>query len=306
MISARTEICASCGGRAGRPVAHHGRWTYLECAGCRSLELSPVPTQEELREYYNSAYSVQTDGYFRAYERMSRVLLRSIEQEIPRGTLLEVGCSHGAFLLEARQSGWDVIGVEISEHAAGNARKRGLAVHTGTVEQNDSSLGVFDCIVSWYVIEHIVDVNAFLDVVRKHLRRGGLLVLRTANARALVARAIPQYWQWIDAPAHIRLFSPAGMQQLLERHGFSTIQQSTRRGNARTFATDVLMAGVKAVVDGKGRVAAASVSAHNGCRARKLSRYTDFVFKPLDWILGVNGHSMLGAELFVMANSASR
>ncbi|MEI4861457.1 class I SAM-dependent methyltransferase, partial [Klebsiella pneumoniae] len=84
-------------------------------------------------------------------------------------------------------------------------------VVTGTLEQNGSALGIFDCITSWYVIEHIVDVHAFLDAIKSHLNPGGLLALRTANSRALVARLIPQYWNWIEAPAHVRLFSPKGM-----------------------------------------------------------------------------------------------
>jgi len=298
-------VCASCGAPASIPVARHGKWTYLACANCRSMELFPAPTQAALQEYYNAEYSVPcSDAYYQHYAGISRELLSSIEAKTRvRGTMLEIGCSHGAFLLQARAAGWDVTGIEISGEAAANARARGLNVVTGALKKNGSLLGTFDCVTSWYVIEHIVDVNAFLDAVKAHLKPGGLLALRTANARALAARMIPQYWNWIEAPAHIRLFSPAGMRQLLERHGFSVCSQSTRRGDARTFGTDLLVAGVKALVDRKPQNADTLTFSGNGSRAGSLTRYTDWFFRPFDWILGIDGRNMLGAELFVMANN---
>jgi SAM-dependent methyltransferase len=270
------------------------------------MELSPVPTEAALQEYYNAEYSVPcSDAYYRHYEGISRELLGAIEAKTRvRGTMLEIGCSHGAFLLQARAAGWDVTGIEISEEAANNARARGLKVVTGVLGESGSVLGTFDCIASWYVIEHIVDVNGFLEVIKTHLKPGGVLALRTANARALVARMIPQYWQWIEAPAHIRLFSPSGMKQLLERHGFSVCGQSTRRGDARTLGTDLLMASVKALVDRKRQGVDALAFRGNGSRAGTLTRYTDFFFRPVDWVLGIDGRNMLGAELFVVASSA--
>jgi SAM-dependent methyltransferase len=269
------------------------------------MELCPVPTEAALREYYNAEYSVPcSDAYYRHYQGTSRQLLGFIEAKVRnRGRLLEVGCSHGAFLLQARAAGWDVTGIEISGEAANNARARGLNVVTGALEESGSLLGTFDCITSWYVIEHIVDVNAFLGAVKAHLKPGGVLALRTANARALVARMIPQYWNWIEAPAHIRLFSPAGMRQLLERHGLSLCSQSTRRGDARTLGTDLLMAGAKALVDRKPQSADTLTFSGNGSRAGGLTRYTDWFFRPLDWVLGIDGRNMLGAELFVVANN---
>jgi 2-polyprenyl-3-methyl-5-hydroxy-6-metoxy-1,4-benzoquinol methylase len=298
--------CVSCGKQASIAVARHGKWTYLACADCRSMELCPVPTEAELQRYYNTEYSVPcSTAYYRHYEGISRELLSVIEAHAKtRGTLLEIGCSHGAFLLPARAAGWQVTGIEISAEAASNARAHGLEVVTGTLEQCGSALGTFDCIVAWYVIEHLVDVDLFLDNIKHHLKPGGLLALRTANACALVARTIPQYWQWIDAPAHVRLFSPAGMAQLLARHSFSSIRQSTRRGDARTLGTDLLMAAAKTVVDRRAPSTDTLIFKGNGSRAGDLTRYTDLVFKPIDWILGIDGRNLLGAELFAMAKNS--
>src|ERR1700728_715900 len=305
VMPATSTVCACCGARASIPVARHGRWTYLACDDCGGMELSPVPTDAALQEYYNAQYSVPSnDAYYQHYEGISRELLGPIEARAKtRGSLLEIGCSHGAFLLQARAAGWDVTGIEDADEAANNARARGLKVVTGSLEKSRSVLGTFDCITSWYVIEHIVDVNAFLGAVKSHLKPGGLLALRTANARALVARAIPQYWHWIEAPAHVRLFSATGMARLLERHGFSVCSQSTRRGDARAFGTDLLMAGAKALLDRKDREVDTLSFSGNGSRAGNLPRYTDMVFRPFDWVLGINGRNMLGAELFVMANA---
>jgi SAM-dependent methyltransferase len=286
-------------------MARHGKWTYFACGDCRTMELCPVPTELELQRYYNSEYSVPcTEAHYQHYESISRKLLASIGTYTPvLGTLLEIGCSHGAFLLQARAAGWDVTGIEISEEASTNARTLGLKVLTGTLEQNASSLGMFDCIVAWHVIEHIVDVHRFFETVKPHLKPGGLLALRTPNARALSARTIPQYWQWIGAPAHVRLFSAAGMEMLLRRHGFTVLCQSTRRGDNRAFGTDLLMALAKAVLDRKRTDVDEEMMKGNGSRAGNVPKYTDLVFRPVDWLLGINGRNMLGAELFVLARA---
>src|SRR5579862_2831001 len=94
-------ICACCGGEASLPVARHGQWTFLACASCRGMELSPVPSETELKDYYNGEYSVPcSETYYRHYEGISRDLLDVIDANAGvRGTMLEVGCSHGAFLL---------------------------------------------------------------------------------------------------------------------------------------------------------------------------------------------------------------
>jgi SAM-dependent methyltransferase len=298
--------CACCGKQAAIAVARQGKWTYLACANCRSMELCPRPTEAELQRYYNSEYAVPCDAaYYHHYEQVSRKLLGVIEAHSKtRGALLEIGCSHGAFLMPARAAGWKVTGIELSAEAASHARAHDLNVVTGTLEQCSPRLDTFDCIVAWYVIEHLVDVDVFLDTVKQHLKRGGLLALRTANACALVAKAIPQYWQWIEAPAHIRLFSPDGMARLLARHGFCEIRQSTRRGDARTLGTDLLMAAVKAVLDPKPQPADSLTFKGNGSRAGNLTRYTDLVFKPVDWMLGIDGRNLLGAELFALAKNS--
>src|SRR5690349_16046346 len=83
--------CVSCGKQASIAVARHGKWTYLACADCRSMELCPVPTETELQRYYNSEYSVPCSAaYYRHYEGISRELLSVIETHSEtHGTLLE-------------------------------------------------------------------------------------------------------------------------------------------------------------------------------------------------------------------------
>src|SRR3989454_393225 len=64
--------------------------------------------------------------------RTFRDRIHAIERRYGRrGRLLDVGCALGDFLLEAKASGWDVEGVEISSFAAQRARERGLRVTAG-------------------------------------------------------------------------------------------------------------------------------------------------------------------------------
>ena len=99
--------CPACGGRQFRfRVIKKGRrvWRCVECG----VELQhPLPTQEELREYYDESYR---EGLYRAFadaaemKRLTAVRrYREIAPSCPVGKWLDVGCANGAFVGFIRQ-----------------------------------------------------------------------------------------------------------------------------------------------------------------------------------------------------------
>ena len=107
------------------------------------------------------------------------------------GSLLEIGCGDGEFLMVAKKNGWDVTGVEISKKAAKRARKKGLNVMAHDANNKlPFKNNFFDMIVAGEVIEHTFDDMKFLNECHRVLKKNGVLVFTTPNLLSLKNRAL--------------------------------------------------------------------------------------------------------------------
>lgn len=216
--------------------AQKNGWSYYRCSRCGLIVLHPVPDESTLRAFYNDGYTVDFKHYVKNIRRAARSALEDLRQHFPkRGSLLEIGCSYGSFLAEARQDGWNVTGIELSEDAAAYAKEHyKLRVFSGELCNNLPELGeqLYDAVVLFHVIEHIPDPIQFLSDCRKILKPGGALVLRTPNASSLIARITGPFWQWISPPAHLFLYSPATLRFLLQKAGYQPATFRSAQGDA--------------------------------------------------------------------------
>jgi hypothetical protein len=59
-------LCPLCGlsGEVWNGLTRKGPWNYVQC-GCGAVFLSPVPTDEALRKYYNETYMVPAEAHSR-------------------------------------------------------------------------------------------------------------------------------------------------------------------------------------------------------------------------------------------------
>jgi len=97
--------------------------------------------------------------------------------------VLDVGCATGYVASRLQAQGVKVVGIELDERAAAQARRFCEAVHVGDVETMELPLepGSFDAVVCGDFIEHLRDPQAFLARIRPLLRADGRLVLSTPN-----------------------------------------------------------------------------------------------------------------------------
>ncbi|PWR03610.1 3-demethylubiquinone-9 3-O-methyltransferase [Meridianimarinicoccus roseus] len=110
--------------------------------------------------------------------------------------VLDLGCA-GGFMAEAlAQRGAEVTGIDPSTGAIGAARahaaQAGLAVKydVGQGEALPYDDGTFDRVVCVDVLEHVGDLGAVLDEVRRVLRPGGLFLFDTINRNPLARFAV--------------------------------------------------------------------------------------------------------------------
>jgi len=86
-------------------------------------------------------------------------------KKLPRGRILEIGCSDGEFLRLMKNEGWQVKGLEISEKSTQKAIDKGVDVSVHNANEDlplvDNS---FDVIVAGEIIEHLFEDLDFVMI----------------------------------------------------------------------------------------------------------------------------------------------
>jgi ubiquinone/menaquinone biosynthesis C-methylase UbiE len=215
----------------GRSLALHTRSNGFSIVRCRTdglLFVSPRP--RNVAPYYDARYytgampSLYAD--YDAYARASladewRNRLAHLEAVGGMGTLLDVGCATGQFLVVAQERGWSVAGVELSSWAAQQARERvGAVIYEQGVPNSSLPAGAFDAITMWDCIEHLTDPTAALDDIYRLLKPGGLLMLSTG---AVPHRDPMVMSHWYYPPWHLYYFAEETIRQLLSARNFETL-----------------------------------------------------------------------------------
>lgn len=216
-----------------------GTFTLVRCDGCSTLFQNPRPSLHDINRYYPDSYGSYAKaeaGIKGQRGLMRRVIQRGQQQrtcilahllpassEHPR-RLLDVGCAAGLFL-EAMQSysGWQVEGVELNASAAHATSERlGIPVFAGPFEHARYPDASFDAVTLWDVLEHFHDPLTSLRELRRIIKPGGVVFIRTPNAASYVARLCGRYWSGYDLPRHMTIFDANTLDLALARAGFST------------------------------------------------------------------------------------
>jgi 2-polyprenyl-3-methyl-5-hydroxy-6-metoxy-1,4-benzoquinol methylase len=238
------EACLLCGSREliTQPFAYEFEGVTFpgaKCRACGFVFLRRQPVGEGFRRMYDARYfesdyhcGHEEQPYFAGEVSESHAasrLLEWIERDVPRGRLLEIGSAGGYFLQAARQRGWQVTGIEISEAAAGFARETlGLDVRTGTLESVGLEPVSFDVAYLGDVLEHVPEPMETLRRLHGLVRPGGAVVIvgpatihsldRRLGLAALGALRRTRILR--QAPYHLSEFVPATLRFALERAGF--------------------------------------------------------------------------------------
>lgn len=134
--------------------------------------------------------------------------------------VLDVGCGSGVLLARMQTLGWQVEGVEIDPDGVKAARRRGVPVREGTLEDQNFPENHFDAVHSAHVIEHVYDPLSLLRECRRILKPGGTLVVLTPNIESSGHKKFESAWLNLDPPRHLVLFSSNTLRQAAEQVGF--------------------------------------------------------------------------------------
>ena len=165
-----------------------------------------------------------------------------LEQHLPHNQrrLLDIGSGPGFFLLNGKNRGWEVRGIEPSLQAAEHSRSLGLEVENIFFsEESAPTLGKFDAINMSEVLEHIPYPGALLSLAHEQLHEGGLVCIVVPNDFNPFQIALRDHmgfkpW-WVAPPHHINYFNFDSLQKLVKRIGFEVVHKEA------TFPIDMFL-----------------------------------------------------------------
>ncbi len=184
------------------------------------------------KQHDEASASHRKEDYEKAWYQQGFKVLKSLS--IRNFNMLDLGCGNGEFSEIAReQFNAKVFCTDYSENHLGVVRDKGFEAikcdfdHQEDVERlNNTFTNQFDVIVSFEVIEHIFDVDAFLATAHNLLKTNGCLIISTPNYSYITYRLysilrgnIP-----VSEGHHIRFFNQRRLKQTLVLNGFTLIE----------------------------------------------------------------------------------
>ena len=125
--------------------------------------------------------------------------IKCLESLAPNQSILEIGCGNGHFLSLAEAKGHQAFGIDINSMAIKYADDKGLKVKCCDVEEFARISKIqYDCVCSFQVLEHLIDVKSFLDNATSLIKLGGKLILATPNGDSFLR----YQYNLLDLPPH--------------------------------------------------------------------------------------------------------
>lgn len=207
-------------------------YKVFRCDDCGQVQVNPIPTVDEDRNYYNNDSQAKA-----VFEDVNMEVMKSksildvnrrfemFKDKINKNmNLLEIGCGYGFFVENLKNKGYDIKGIEVS-----NIRReygiKALACEIydiNLLNQNisDSQKEKYDVIFLFHVLEHISEPEKFLRNIRKMLKKEGSLIIEVPNLDDHMLERSKEYRDFYFQRAHITYFNKTTLINLLTKSGY--------------------------------------------------------------------------------------
>jgi 2-polyprenyl-3-methyl-5-hydroxy-6-metoxy-1,4-benzoquinol methylase len=195
--------------------------TLVACRACGHFQVPDVDpeVQRVLYEVYYTHYEVDTlETMVPAYREPFHALVQSLAADglLPKGRLLEIGCSSGAMVPFLTQFCSDYTGVDPSTRIELARAAHPSHTFIQSYFPSEAVQGPFDVAVTQFNLEHIEDVSGFTGALAAAVREGGLVLVQVPDAGYFLRTGQPNF----VAHEHVHYFRRPQLATLLAKHGF--------------------------------------------------------------------------------------
>jgi len=205
------------------------------CPSCGLIYQNPMPNPETIQNLYQEGYysgkacfSYEDERKLEKYSAFvwkARVkkLKKSLKIHDSSPRFLDIGCAFGGLLKEAQNSHFTSYGVELSDYSRTEAEKFFKDRVFKDFLQAPFKENFFDAISMIEVIEHLHNPLEYLQKSYQILKKGGVLLVQTANMEARQAKKAKEKYHYF-LPGHLVYFSKKNLRNKLLELGFSKVK----------------------------------------------------------------------------------
>jgi len=191
--------------------------------------MTPIVKEELMNKYYSL---IDSEFYHNRNAEPSNLNIKEyqsyaekIKSKIKNGKILEIGCGNGYLLQTLQNNGFDCYGIEPSPMAYSHA-KNVLDLHVENNFLHNSSFfnQKFDVIIMVDVVEHLSDMQKFMQQIIRVLNPNGYIFITTGNIESFTAKFARSNWGYFISWEHLSFFNPESIEYLLKTNSFDNIE----------------------------------------------------------------------------------
>ncbi len=193
-------------------------YNYIECK-CGQIYLNNRPKTNSLKDLYSPDYNDYYE-YSNSIGMISNVarqivLRYKIKKYIKHIrkkknlSVIDIGSADGSHLIQIK----NLLGKKVDLYALdiydGNRKlfaKNNIKFLNGRLEDLDINKK-FDLIICNQVIEHVENIELFIESIEKISKKSSVIIIETPNIDSLDKKLFGKYWGGFHAPQHFNLFN---------------------------------------------------------------------------------------------------
>ena len=214
-------------------------YKVVKCLNCSFYFVNPpIEFSENEWEYlYDNSYFGEKSNWYnkkrkidskKRLEQATGLTSNKIEN------FLDIGCGEGYSLIEAMNRGWNVYGVDITDHRIENARVKSIKFINSDLINSNLPSDFFDIIYLDSVLEHVYNPSEYLAEIKRVLRKGGILYVGVPNEDSLfndirkffykiTKKNVTEKIKPFQSPYHINGFNKNSLSFALRKAGFNIV-----------------------------------------------------------------------------------
>jgi SAM-dependent methyltransferase len=225
LVSLRCPVCSTISS-VERRTSEVDLWRCPSCDHC----FSNVDSISSLEKYSSEYYEVTHRNWFENPNiALFETICQFIIQNKPNASLIDLGCGNGNFLkyLHKKNRSLSLTGIDIAQNRAA----KGITFLQGDalVADFDSQ---YDVVVSLAVIEHVTDIQKFVNRLYSLCAPQGFVIIMTLNERSIlygVARLLYNLGyktpcERLYSKHHLNHFNVSSLKKLVETNRLSVIK----------------------------------------------------------------------------------